>query len=187
VGDEDYMRQLAQGVDAGMDAILLRHHKPMFGYLYRMTLDERVAEDLVQETFVTVYQQGLRGFVPDQFKPWMYKIATNLCKDYWKKASTRNETPSDSPAQEMHSEVPNVADRQVERQWMIDALNQLPLSYRTALYLRFYQDLTYAEIAAVLDLPVNTVKTHVSRGLQQMENILQKEEEDAPRREVSSR
>ncbi|ASS75299.1 hypothetical protein CIG75_10065 [Tumebacillus algifaecis] len=181
--DEESMRQLAVGNDAAMDSIIFRHHKPLFGYLYRMTLDEKVAEDLVQDTFVAIYQQGQRGFVPDRFKPWLYKIATNTCRDYWKKASTRRELPIETQEASPAS-VTNLIDRQVERQWMIDSLNRLPIAYRTVLYLRFYQDMKHSEIAAALELPVNTVKTQVVRGLQKLESILKEAESE---REVMSR
>ena len=59
---------------------------------------------------------------------------------------------------------------------MIDSLNQLSLDYRTVLYLRFYQDLKYAEIALALEIPLNTVKTRISRGLKQLEGILREDE-----------
>ncbi|MFD2168596.1 RNA polymerase sigma factor [Tumebacillus lipolyticus] len=169
------MLELASGNDAALDMIIIRYHKPLFGYLYRLTLDEKVAEDLVQETFVAIYQQGQQGIVPQRFKPWLYKIATNACKDYWKKASFRKESLQ-APPREQTSQVANLIERQVERQWMIDALNQLPIMYRTVLYLRFYQDLKYSEIASVVDLPINTIKTQVGRGLKKLECILREED-----------
>ena len=89
--DEDYMRQLSFGNDSALDTLVFRYHKPLYGYVYRLLQDEKLAEDIVQETFIKIYQQGKKGFVPDHFKPWMYKIATNSCKDYWKKASTQRE------------------------------------------------------------------------------------------------
>jgi RNA polymerase sigma factor (sigma-70 family) len=65
---------------------------------------------------------------------------------------------------------------------MIEALNQLALSYRTVLYLRFYQDMTYKEIADALDLPVSTVKTQVMRGLEKLEQILSDDQEKASKK-----
>ncbi len=173
--DEQYMSELASGNDSAFDSLVFRYHKPLFGYLYRLLHDEKQAEDLVQETFLKIYQEGKRGFIPEQFKPWMYKIATNCCKDYWKKASTKREFAKgdlyDNPSQVYH-----IIDHQIERKWMIDSLNQLSLDYRTVLYLRFYQDLKYKEIAMTLEIPLNTVKTRISRGLNQLGEILQKSE-----------
>jgi len=169
--DEEYMRQLSLGIDTAFDTLVFRYHKPLFGYIYRLLHDEKLAEDIVQETLLKIYQQGLKGFVPDQFRPWMYKIATNTCKDYWRKPTSRLEYVTDKDIEEK-GRVHHIIDHQLERQWMVESLNQLSLDYRTVLYLRFYQGLKYSEIALALDISINTVKTRITRGLKQLENIL---------------
>ncbi|MRX72138.1 sigma-70 family RNA polymerase sigma factor [Bacillus lacus] len=173
--DEDYMRRLSVGNDSALDTLVFRYHKPLYGYVYRLLLDEKLAEDIVQETFIKIYRQGKRGHIPDQFKPWIYKIATNLCKDHWKKASTRQEQFTDLNL-ETKGQIHHIIDRQLERQWMVDSLNQLSIEYRTVLYLRFYQDLQYAEIALTLDISINTVKTRIARGLKHLEKILKEDD-----------
>lgn len=173
--DEEYMRELSFGNDAALDTLVFRYHKPLYGYVYRLLKDEKRAEDIVQETFMKIYQQGQKGYVPDSFKPWMYKIATNGCRDYWRKASTKREYPTDTMT-EGQEKIHHIIDHQLERQWMMDALDQLSPDYRAALYLRFYQDLQYAEIASTLEVPMNTVKTWISRGLKQLEGILIEDE-----------
>ncbi|MBW7474785.1 RNA polymerase sigma factor [Paenibacillus oenotherae] len=175
--DEDYMSQLSFGNDSALDALVFRYHKLVYGYAYRLLQDEKLAEDIVQETFLKIYQQGKKGCVPEQFKPWMYKIATNGCKDYWKKASTQREHCMDKSLEGMEG-IHHIIDRQLERKWMIDSLNQLSFEYRSVLYLRFYQDLKYAEIALTLDIPVNTVKVRISRGLKYLERILKHEDRE---------
>jgi len=169
--DEEYMRQLSLGIDTAFDTLVFRYHKPLFGYIYRLLHDEKLAEDIVQETLLKIYQQGLKGFVPDQFRPWMYKIATNTCKDYWRKPTSRLEYVTDKDI-EGTGQVHPIIDYQLERQWMVESLNQLSIDYRTVLYLRFYQDLKYSEIALALDISINTVKTRIARGLKLLENIL---------------
>lgn len=169
--DEDYMSQLSYGNDSALDTLVFRYHKLLYGYAYRLLQDERLAEDIVQETFLKIYQQAQKGYVPQQFKPWMYRIATNSCKDYWRKASTKREQYTDKSLEEK-GQVHHIIDRQLERRWMIDALNQLSFEYRSVLYLRFYQDLKYAEIALTLDIPINTVKVRLTRGLKYLEKIL---------------
>jgi RNA polymerase sigma-70 factor (ECF subfamily) len=173
--DEEYMSQLSFGNNSALDALVFRYHKPLFGYVYRLLQDEKLAEDIVQETFLKIYQQGKKGYVPDQFKPWMYKIATNSCKDYWKKASTQQEYFTDKNVEEK-GQIHHIIDRQLERKWMIESLNQLSFEYRSVLYLRFYQDLKYAEIALTLDLPINTVKVRISRGLKYLEGIIEEDD-----------
>ncbi|MBE1556114.1 RNA polymerase sigma factor [Sporosarcina limicola] len=174
--DEEYMRQLSLGNESALDSLVFLYHKPLHGYVYRLLLDEKLAEDIIQETFIKIYKQGKRGDIPDKFKPWIYKIATNLCKDYWKKASTQREKLTDQ-YEGGHVQVHHIIDLQIERKWMIEALNQLTIEYRMVLYLRFYQDLKYSEIALALDIPINTVKTRITRGLQRLEIILRIDEQ----------
>jgi RNA polymerase sigma-70 factor (ECF subfamily) len=172
--DEQYMRELAEGRNSALDALMYRHHRGLSGFVYRTVGNERVAEDIVQDAFVTVLRQANKGFVPDRFKPWLYKIAVNLCKDYWKKASVRLEMQaSDDFEYEALAQdgTANLFERQVERQWIVDSLNRLPLHYRVVLYLRFYQDMTLTEIAETVDLPQGTVKTQLFRGLRKLEQM----------------
>ncbi|UVI30981.1 RNA polymerase sigma factor [Paenibacillus spongiae] len=173
--DEDYMSQLSNGHDSALDTLVFRYHRLLYGYAYRLLQDEKLAEDIVQETFLKIYQQGKKGYVPEKFKPWMYKIATNSCKDYWKKASTKREHCTDRDVEE-EGQIHHIIDRQLERRWMIDSLNQLSFEHRSVLYLRFYQDLKYAEIALTLDIPINTVKGRIARGLKYLEGILREDE-----------
>lgn len=170
--DEEYMEQLALGIDSAFDTLVFRYHKPLYGYIYRLVQDKQVAEDLVQEIFIKVYQQGKKGFVPYTFKPWVYKIATNLCKDYWRKASVKKEIVTHQPFKG-NERVTNIMDRQIERQWLIEKLNELSLNYRTVLYLRFYQDFSYQEISLTLDISINTVKSRIYRGLKKLEALLE--------------
>lgn len=176
MSDEQYMQQLAEGNESAFDALVFRYHKPLLGYIYRLLQDEKLAEDLVQDTFLKIYQKGRAGFIPISFKPWMYKIATNNCKDYWKKASTKKEVYTEEII-EKNEQIYHIIDHQIERKWMIESLNQLSIDYRTALFLRFYQELKYDEIALALDVPLNTVKTRIARGLKQLETVLEQDKE----------
>lgn len=183
--DEQYMRELAEGRYSALDALMYRHHRGLSGFVYRTVGNERVAEDIVQDAFVSVLRQANRGFVPDRFKPWLYKIAVNLCKDYWKKASVRLESQimDDFEYEAVSPDgAANLFERQIERQWIVESLNRLPLPYRVVLYLRFYQDMTLAEIAESADLPVGTVKTQLFRGLRKLEQMW-KADNDTERKE----
>jgi RNA polymerase sigma factor (sigma-70 family) len=173
--DEEYMHQLSFDNDSALDTLVFRYHKPLYGYVYRLLQDEKLAEDIVQDTFMKIYQQGQKGYIPDSFKPWMYKIATNCCKDYWRKASTKREYSTDEIV-EGQGKIHHIIDRQLERQWMIDSLDLLPPDYRMVLYLRFYQELKYTEIALALEIPLNKVKTWITRGLKKLEGILLEDE-----------
>lgn len=180
MNDEELLHQLAHGSGSAIDTLIFKYHKLLYGYVFRMTMNEHTAADIVQETFVILYRQALKQRCPETLKPWLYKIATNLCRDYWKKASTRREVSWDwernfRPAETIHSEVVHFADQYADREWMMEAINRLHIDHRAVIFLRFYQDLTYEQIADALDVPVNTVKSRLYRALKQLEISLQAE------------
>jgi len=87
--DEQLMTAVMAGDQAALAALVTRHHAPLLGYLYRLVGGDRpLAEDLVQETLLHVLRQ--RTCQADRpFKPWLYAIATNLARDYFKSAAVR--------------------------------------------------------------------------------------------------
>ena len=85
--DEQLMAAVMAGDQVALAALVTRHHAPLLGYLYRLVGGDRpLAEDLVQETLLHVLRQRtFRSGRP--FKPWLYTIATNLARDYFKSAA----------------------------------------------------------------------------------------------------
>ncbi len=87
--DEQLMAAVMAGDQLALAALVTRHHAPLLGYLYRLTGGDRpLAEDLVQETFLRMLRQRTRP-ADRPFKPWLYKIATNLARDHFKSAAVR--------------------------------------------------------------------------------------------------
>jgi RNA polymerase sigma-70 factor (ECF subfamily) len=166
--------QLASGIQHGRvdDLTLLveRHHGPLLGFLYRMTGGDRaLAEDLVQETFLRMLSKIGTYRYPRPLKPWLYAIAVNLARDHYKQAELRH---TDSIA--IHLEIP-VADTpetelvgSEEVQQVAAAMIDLPAFQREAILLRYFHELSLAEIAQVLKVPVGTVKSRLSLGLKRI-------------------
>jgi RNA polymerase sigma-70 factor, ECF subfamily len=87
--DEQLMAAVQTGDQVAFAVLVTRHHAPLLGYLYRLAGgDRQLAEDLVQETLLHVLKQHTyQAHRP--FKPWLYMIATNLARDYFKSAAVR--------------------------------------------------------------------------------------------------
>lgn len=177
---------LAWGVQRGgrddLAALVERHHGALLGYLYRMCGGDRaLAEDLVQETFLRLLRAIRQYRYPRPFKPWLYAIATNLARDHYKRAEMRHggsasdhETlweaagdPSAGPEESL------LAER--EAQQVAQAVTALPAHQREAVILRYYQDLSLAEIAETLGVPVGTVKSRLSLGLRRLRAMVEHE------------
>lgn len=87
--DEQLMAAVMAGDQGALAVLVTRHHAPLLGYLYRLVGgDQQLSEDLVQETLLHVLRQ--RTYQATRpFKPWLYAIATNLARDYFKSAAVR--------------------------------------------------------------------------------------------------
>ena len=176
--DEQLMTAVMEGDQVALAALAARHHAPLLGYLYRLAGgDEQLAEDLVQETLLHVLRQ--RMCPPDRpFRPWLYTIATNLARDYFKSAAMRQRWRggdaedallhlSDSaPGPEEHA----LASEQGSE--VQSALVQLSEEYRVVVVLRFYQGFSLHEIAETLQIPLGTVKSRLSVGVHRLRTAL---------------
>jgi RNA polymerase sigma-70 factor, ECF subfamily len=155
-----------------LDQLLRRHYDRAHGVCRRLMGNGAEADDAVQETMIRVVR-GLDSFDGrSSFATWVYRIATNTSLDELRKRKRRPhlhlvDDDGQSPQQVddlAHRRVDSVVDR-----LSIDAaLAALPDDYRAAVVLRDVADLDYSEIAAILGIPVGTVKSRIARGRAQL-------------------
>jgi RNA polymerase sigma-70 factor (ECF subfamily) len=148
--------------DERFEAEVLPHLRSLFGTAYRMTGNAHDAEDLVQETFLRAH----RAF--DKFEPgsnaraWLHTILVRVRTDLYRRSKRRPETV------ELVGDGPGVAAPQDAlasgREDLERALLSLPEIFRDAVVLRDVQELSYAEIAAALGVPIGTVMSRIHRG-----------------------
>ena len=180
--DEALAHSVQQGNMQDLQTLVERYHGPLLGYLYRLTSgDEALAQDLVQEAFLRVLHSIAQYQYPRRFKPWLYAIATNLGRDHYKSLATRrsvpmNEAVLEQPDSRQRSLPEAVALARDEALAVQAALLDLPEHQREAVVLRYYQELSLNEIAEVLNVPVGTVKSRLSLGLQRLREHLQEED-----------
>jgi len=179
--DEELALGIQRGNKADLATLVERHHSPLVGFLYRMTGgDHSLAEDLVQETFLRVLRSIHQYQYPRPFKPWLYMIATNLARDYYKRAETRYVMGSSEDETQFIGEIelrPEDAlllDAEVAA--VVTALHMLPAHQREVIILRYCQELSLAEISEALAIPVGTVKSRVSLGLGRLREMLTEQE-----------
>ena len=176
--DEQLMAAVMAGDQVALAALLTRHHAPLLGYLYRLVGGhQQLAEDLVQETLLHVLRQHTYQ-AGRPFKSWLYTIATNLARDYFKSAAVRQcwrsgdaeevllHLSDSEPSPEEHA----LAAEQESS--VRAALAQLREEYRVVLLLRFYQGFSLQEIAETLHIPLGTVKSRLSVGVHRLRAVL---------------
>jgi RNA polymerase sigma-70 factor, ECF subfamily len=154
-GDNDAFARLVERNQAGIYNLALR-----------MTRDPEEAVDMTQETFLRAWR-SLPGFRAEaKFSTWLYRIAYNVCLS---RRIVHRSTLADPGAAESvpvpeREEPPAIVLRQERREGVMTAMNTLAPAYRLVLDLYYWRDCTYEEIAAILDLPMGTVKTHLFRA-----------------------
>ncbi len=168
-GDQDAFAQLVQA-----------QQKPVYNLCLRMVSNPSDAEDLAQEAFVKAWR-GLRFYKHEAaFSTWLYRLTSNVCIDFLRKQKRQNTislTMEEDGEQEL--EVPDTEPLPEERvlhrekqQAVSEAMAQLEEEYRLALTLRVVDDLTYEQIAEVLDIKVGTVKSRIARARERMRKML---------------
>jgi RNA polymerase sigma-70 factor (ECF subfamily) len=176
--DEQLMAAVMAGDQVALAALVTRHHAPLLGYLYRLVGgDRQLSEDLVQETLLHVLRQ--RTYQATRpFKPWLYMIATNLARDYFKSAAVRQRWLSGDEEEallHLYDSAPGPEERALAAEQGSEvraALAQLREEYRVVLLLRFYQGFSLQEIAETLHIPLGTVKSRLSVGVHRLRSLL---------------
>jgi RNA polymerase sigma-70 factor (ECF subfamily) len=172
------MRQIKYGEKSALDSLIRRYHGPIYAYIVRMGLEYHAASDIVQEVFIKLIRNA-ESYEPDRpFKPWLYTIASNTFKDYFKKAYVQRDVLAcDIPESTTSADNPeDIFMLQQDRESVETALNSLSEIHRQIVVLRYYQDLKLDEISLVLSIPLGTVKSRLSNALHNLKKLLVKGE-----------
>ena len=176
--DEQLMTAVMAGDQVAFAALVTRHHGPLLGYLYRLVGGDRpLAEDLVQETLLHVLRQRTYQ-AARPFKPWLYAIATNLARDYFKSAAVRTlwrKGDEEEALLHLYDGKPSPEERVLAAEQGSEAraaLVQLREEHRIVVVLRFYQEFSLQEIAEALRIPLGTVKSRLSVGVHRLRILL---------------
>lgn len=181
--DRADMARLAAGQDAALNELMERHAGKLFHYLFRSLQNEEDAADLAQETFVRVFQNRSKFDPEHKFSTWLYAIATNLVKDRYRyrtrhpqvSLDAENETTGDSFRESVpeYGPTPGEALQSTERAEAVrKAVGQLPAELRTPLVLAEYEELSHAEIGAILKCSAKAVETRIYRARKQLREEL---------------
>jgi RNA polymerase sigma-70 factor (ECF subfamily) len=181
------IRACQEGDQGAFNLLVWRWEKPLFNVTYKYVGDAHTAQDLVQETFLRVLK-SIRGYTHrGSFSTWLYRIAVNLCKDHLKKkrlpmvslhdyyttSSGEKVYVKDRVADEgARSDADLAASRREETVRRL--LAGLPEDQRVVILMKEYQDLTFREIAEVLEVPEGTVKSRLYHGLRAMREQLER-------------
>ncbi len=172
LADEHRLIVAAQQGDRPAFARLVEHYwDRLYRWLYRLTRDSHVAEDLAQETFLKAFA-GLKKFqAGTNFSAWLFRIAHNNFANHCRSATRPREDLPDDLADRRHGPLEEAASAEGVRK-VTDALNRLPSEFRAALLLRVEEGLSFRQIAEALDLTEETARWRVFKARQKLLSLL---------------
>jgi RNA polymerase sigma-70 factor (ECF subfamily) len=176
--DEELMERCSNGDMAAFELIVLRYKDAIFNFVFHFLTDYHRAQDISQETFLSVLRNSGRYRSSDRFKTWLYKIAANLCKNelrYKKRHKTLSLEDSILEIESLSFYNYTSPDENYERDEITklvkEAVSSLPEDQRMAIIMREYQDLSYEEISSVLNCSLGAVKSKIHRARQSIKKI----------------
>jgi RNA polymerase sigma-70 factor (ECF subfamily) len=181
--DEELLSLLTTDLDHHFRRLVEIYQQRLYLFALRLTGRPADAEDIVQEMFLRAYH-ALRGFPVDKIqgvrlRQWLYTIALNIFRNRMRKhehLSVPLDLSEDSPLLEISDQSPGPEEEAQWHEWQRELemhVATLPESYRVALTLYYFEDLSYAEIAELLNQPIGTVKGHVSRAKRLLQKLVE--------------
>lgn len=179
--DEDLMVRYQGGEVRAFEILLGRHRKPVFNFILRYVGDKETAEDLLQEAFMRVIKGAEAYKRQAKFTTWLYTIARNLCVDQTRRRKHRKHASLDAPmssdedsgtlldvvsGNEMASDRKTV-NKQLEQR-MNQAIQSLVEEQREVFMMREFLDMPFKQIADVVGVPENTVKSRMRYALEKL-------------------
>lgn len=182
--DESLMLRYREGDVRAFEVLVTRHRKPIYNFILRFVRDAAQAEDVMQETFLRLIKGADNYEKQAKFTTWMYTIARNLCVDASRRGKHRKAASLDAPIGEdegatlldIVSDGAVGADgKAIQRELAIrmkQAIEALPDEQREIFLLREVSDLQFNEIAQVVGVSENTVKSRMRYALEKLREAL---------------
>ncbi|MBU0617401.1 MAG: sigma-70 family RNA polymerase sigma factor [Planctomycetes bacterium] len=175
--DEDLLRAFARGRKAALAELARRYERPLLGFAHGLLRggDDRVACDVVQETWLRVIRYADSFDGRSGFKTWLYRIAINQCRSVW---SARPE-PVSSEAVTARADPGAGPDRQAQDGELADhvrlAVAQLPPEQRLVVLLCYHSNMRHEQAAEILEIPLGTLKSRLHAALRELRERLSAE------------
>ena len=167
--ETELMLRLKTGDQAAFAELYALYQKPLLNYLYRLSFNRTLAEDLLQETFLRIWKAASTYEPTAKVSTYVFRIAHNL---FLNEAAKRRETALEGADNEMRADPASDLGRREVRNAVKKAIEGLPEGEREVLLLSEYNGFKYAEISEILGIPVGTVKSRMFSAVQRLKEAL---------------
>ncbi|MBS2014767.1 MAG: RNA polymerase sigma factor [Deltaproteobacteria bacterium] len=193
--DEVLVARYQGGDRTALTTLVRRHQLALYNFALRHVRERTAAEDIVQEAFVRVAQSAHDFKADARFTTWVYTIVRNLCIDQLRKAAHRRHRSLDEPRRSDEGDGPTLGEQTADtrarsdvervatgtelRDRIASAIEELPDDQREVYLMREVSNLRFREIAEILKIPENTVKSRMRYALERLQQALGEFEEHA--------
>ncbi len=178
--DDELVKLYEAGDNSAFEILLLRYKSKAYTYIYLIVRNRELAEDIFQDTFIkaiATIQQG-RYVESGKFLAWINRIAHNLIIDHFRREKNENTFSADAVDYDIVNNA-KLSEKSVEdvisnEQVLTDVLhliNYLPLSQQKVIRMRYFEDLSFKEIAEKTDVSINTALGRMRYALLNMRRI----------------
>ena len=180
--DDELVMMYANGNNEAFDILLDRYKSKLYSYIYYTVQDEELANDFFQDTFVKVITRIQDGkYMPTgKFQAWLLRIAHNLIIDYYRQKENENWVMNDEAEYDLLNDAPLASpcyeSELVNEQTLKDVkylCQLLPENQSQVVYMRYYYNMSFKEIADQLDISINTALGRMRYALINMRKIAQ--------------
>lgn len=183
--DQQLIREIKNGSEAAMEVLTRRYYKTIFAFVYRKVGNKDIAYDLTQDIFIKMMKRIHSYSNKGSFKNWLYTLAVNHCRDYWKSAdykvtSRQSELPDSLSSK--RNNVSYIFEKKQTRERVKAAIEALPEFQKEVVLLKYFQGLKIREIADVTKAKESTVKSRLKQGLAKLEGIFREGDDHEQKR-----
>ena len=167
--------KLRQGNQRAFSALFVLFYDDLYAYSLKFTKEEELSKDIIQELFFNLWLSHPKLKQVEILKPYLLRCVKNLIIDYKRKLSTQQKHNLNLIQDEIVFSQEdfriNLEGKSAQKGKLLCILNTLPNRVRETIYLRFFNGLSYSEIAIVMDINVQTVRNFLHRGILQMKEL----------------
>jgi RNA polymerase sigma-70 factor (ECF subfamily) len=181
LSDEKLAAYMQEHQGEGLEFLVDRYQLKLERYVKSIIKDSDQTEDVLQETFISVYK-NINSFNSDRkFSPWIYRIAHNKAVSELRRRSFFFSLDSVKELEDERLKSANIEkgiDQKRVSQMLQENISCLPLKYREVIFLRYFEDKSYEEISEILQMPKGTVGVRITRGAEILKRKLNIKIED---------
>jgi len=174
--DRQILSRCQQGDAEAFRGVIEAYKTPLYHFIFRWVGQQEGAEEILQDVFLKAFRQikNFRGEA--KFSTWLFQIAMNRCRDFYRSARTRKEEALDPemPVVDSRPKEDELLQSRREIENLRSAVESLPSIYREALSMRYFAEMSIEEIAKNLGEGLSNIKMRISRGLIKLKAKLEK-------------